>query len=104
MCGESVPRVTVVSLPARGRPLTWRLSRACTVLNGVKFHADGPGADLARKQSGFDQLAGEHVPGRRAGRARATTARRQFGFGTKLPRAFRALANKTAVAWGRHEG
>jgi hypothetical protein len=27
---------------ARQGPLTWRLSRACTVLNGVEFHAGGP--------------------------------------------------------------
>jgi hypothetical protein len=47
-------------------PLTWRSSHTFTVLNTTKFHVRRAGTDLARKQSGFDQLAGEHVPGRRA--------------------------------------
>jgi hypothetical protein len=44
------------------QPLIWRFSR---IFPGPQHHAvpwQRPSADLARKQSGFDQLAGERVP------------------------------------------
>jgi hypothetical protein len=48
------------------RPLTWRLSRVIPSPQHDSVPSQRSSADLARKQSGFDQLAGEHVPRRRA--------------------------------------
>ena len=46
-------------------------------LNNGDFHVKPPSADLAWKQSGFDQLAGEHVPGRKS--CQLTKARQVTG-------------------------
>jgi hypothetical protein len=58
-------RQTVMDRDHRFRPVrppTWRLSQDFTTLNSRNLQPEHPRADLARKQSGFDQLAGERVP------------------------------------------
>jgi hypothetical protein len=77
------------------------------VLNTMQFLALRPSADLARKQSGFNQLAGEHVPRRKAcqltkagqvtGPANEDSARRS----ELVKRALRSTGRSAPWSWGR---